>query len=220
MKTSINILLAILLIPPLCGCANTRGYLTDRGRDAADIITVTGGMGIGAKAHIGPFHGGLLAGADTAGLRGGRFYATNINPLKYNPDESKHSFKLHNDRPSMFLELLFFSLESTYPRVIDCRGKNYDAFGILLLSMVNNDNSSIADYPKHMGLFHPYYTQIEVAVGFTPMVCVGFNPGELFDFLIGFVGLDLFGDDLEKQKRESMVSGDQEGASSLDPCGD
>lgn len=219
MKTAIKIFLAILLITPLCGCASTKGYFIDRGRDAADIITLTGGMGFGAKAHIGPFHGGLLAGADTAGLRGGRFYTTDINPLKAHHDESR-SFKLHNDRPSLFLELMFFSLESTYPRVIDCRGKNYDAFGILFLSMVNNDNSSIADYPKHKGLFHPYYTQIEASVGFTPMVCVGFNPGELFDFFIGFAGLDLFGDDLEKQKKESQTSGNQKIDSNLDPCGD
>ena len=40
-----------------------------------------------------------------------------------------------------------------------------------------------------------FYTQIEVAAGAGGSVRLGFNPGELLDFLFGWLGADLYGDD-------------------------
>ena len=40
-----------------------------------------------------------------------------------------------------------------------------------------------------------YYTQIEVSAGVAGGVKVGFNPGELLDFVLGWFGLDIFSDD-------------------------
>ena len=38
---------------------------------------------------------------------------------------------------------------------------------------------------------------MEVAAGLVGGIRLGFNPGELLDFIMGFLGLDLYGDDLE-----------------------
>lgn len=47
----------------------------------------------------------------------------------------------------------------------------------------------------------PYYTQCEVAVGtFFPSIRLGFNPGELLDFILGWTTIDIFRDDLEKDE--------------------
>ena len=46
------------------------------------------------------------------------------------------------------------------------------------------------NYPAH------YWTQIEVTAGAGPSVRVGFNPGELVDFLVGWFGVDLYNDDI------------------------
>lgn len=41
-----------------------------------------------------------------------------------------------------------------------------------------------------------YYTQLEVAAGLGYTVRLGFNPGELLDFLLGWTTIDIFGDDV------------------------
>jgi hypothetical protein len=60
--------------------------------------------------------------------------------------------------------------------------------------------ATIDDYwfnqDKDHPLLHPFYTQIEVAGGFIATLRVGFNPGELLDFIVGWTTIDLFGDDL------------------------
>ena len=40
------------------------------------------------------------------------------------------------------------------------------------------------------------YSDIEVTAAFFRGFSIGFNPGELLDFLAGFIGLDIYGDDL------------------------
>ena len=44
--------------------------------------------------------------------------------------------------------------------------------------------------------------QIDLSVGLIASVRLGFNPGELLDFLIGLVGFDLYGDDLAGSKED------------------
>ena len=39
---------------------------------------------------------------------------------------------------------------------------------------------------------------------------IGFNPGELVDFVPGRVGLDLYGDDLSRMKKESVRAKEDE----------
>jgi hypothetical protein len=40
-----------------------------------------------------------------------------------------------------------------------------------------------------------YWTQVEVEAGVIFAVHAGFNPGELLDFLLGWFGADIYGDD-------------------------
>ncbi len=42
----------------------------------------------------------------------------------------------------------------------------------------------------------PYYTQVEAVVGLGYTLRLGFNPGELIDFLLGWTTLDLCHDDI------------------------
>ncbi|MDT8390564.1 MAG: hypothetical protein RRC34_08670 [Lentisphaeria bacterium] len=46
-----------------------------------------------------------------------------------------------------------------------------------------------------------YYTQIEVVVGVLGSIRLGFNPGELLDFILGWTTLDIYGDELGKRKK-------------------
>ena len=50
-----------------------------------------------------------------------------------------------------------------------------------------------------------YYTQIEAVVGAGPSVRLGFNPGELLDFILGWTTIDIYKDDLERSKRTTSV---------------
>ena len=43
----------------------------------------------------------------------------------------------------------------------------------------------------------PFFTQVEVALGLGGTCRLGFNIGELVDFLLGWGGKDIFNDDLE-----------------------
>ena len=40
------------------------------------------------------------------------------------------------------------------------------------------------------------WTQVEVTAAAGPAVTMGFNPGELADFIVGWFGIDLYGDDI------------------------
>ena len=71
------IALAICLLT--VGCAGN-AYLTDRGRDLADVLTLTVGYGGGAKARVGPIQAAVLYMDTRAGLQGGDI----LTPDEYN----------------------------------------------------------------------------------------------------------------------------------------
>ena len=48
----------------------------------------------------------------------------------------------------------------------------------------------------------PSWTHLEAAAALGVGVRLGFNPGELLDFLLGFFGADLYGDDLARGEME------------------
>jgi hypothetical protein len=54
LKKIIQIVIAAGVVASATGCASTKNYLLDRGRDAADFFTATVGVGAGAKVRIGP----------------------------------------------------------------------------------------------------------------------------------------------------------------------
>ena len=153
--------------------------MSDRGRDAADIFSATVGFGIGAKARIGPLQAGLLAEADGIGLRGGTF-----------PDVS-------DNRESWFLPLtcdlqLFLVGMEGFDSNSSTTSERHKDFATEpigpFLSKVQKDKT--APY---------YYTQLETVIALGPSIRLGFNPGELLDFLLGWAGIDIFKDDIYGQ---------------------
>ncbi len=164
----------LLLLFSFVGTGCTTGYWVDRGRDAADVFTFGLGVGLGAKARVGPVHLGAVYNEDMGGLRGGDIYWEpfrdfDIHLLLIGSDK----FNLRRGRPNR--SKTYFTIQSilTFPEV------------------TTGEGTRIAS--------SSYYTQIECIIGIGPTLRVGFNPGELFDFVLGFVGIDFFNDDLERR---------------------
>jgi hypothetical protein len=167
--------LALVLVSVLVAGCSPSCYFHDRWNDAKDIFTVSGSIGVGAKVRVGPVHFGPIVGQGTAGLRNGEVAASNGG------DDSE-------------LDMLFIPIERARPLVFSLdgtmvgqsRGKDYAVLGVIPFVSTEGWNGSI---PAH------YYSQIEVVVGVGVMVRLGFNPGELLDFLLGWFGVDIYHDD-------------------------
>ncbi len=181
------------------GCAT--GYLADRVRDGADIFTACVGVGGGAKARIGPARVGAFFALDKAGLRGGDFLM------------DKEMKGTHFDwfPGTVDVDGTISSVEAFRPlsdTTAFYRGKQYFAAGLLGLSIstwptvsggLEEDYAwTVKPWQQHI----PYYTQIELAVGLGGTLRLGFNPGELLDFLLGWTTIDIFSDDREAMKAE------------------
>jgi hypothetical protein len=183
-----------MLAASLSGCATTGDYLANRGRDLADIVTIGTGLGGGAKARIGPIQTGLFADMQMIALRGGHFPCENDG----------HMFPSNCE-----LEVLVVGFESFNPKtgrsVAKPRRKSFTAEGHDIPFVM------IVDPPGSPA----YYTQIEVAGGLLLNLRLGFNPGELLDFILGWGNIDIFRDDIEgKEHRTTQSTVPSEGAPS------
>ena len=166
MKRWIQTTIAALAITTLTGCASTKAYFVDRGRDAADIVTATVGVGVGAKAQVGPLHAGVLLQADHCGLRGGKY-------------ENWHPLGAAKSPASYDIEVAVFGGNEFHPygdgELAD-RGKYFSAGpfqdGPLqyfpILNYAETSQNKTAWY---------YYTELEVVVGLVGSVRLGFNVG-------------------------------------------
>ncbi len=170
------LLLAVVL---LSGCASSKNYFTDRWNDAKDICTVAVGVGGGAKARVGPIGTGLHWFRDEAGLRGG-----DLGDLRPKQNDTLDA------------GILFFGWEvSPATEAMVIRDKEHMAnqwFFFYTPAMMDD---------LHRPEVH-YYTQIEAVAGVGGGVRLGFNPGELLDFLFGLLGADVFGDDVARFRAE------------------
>lgn len=188
MKKLLHAVLALLVAAGVTGCASTGGYFVDRGRDAKDIFTASCGMGYGAKARVGPVRAGLLIVLEeTGGLRGGDFAPFGRKP------------KLHSQFPSD-VDLTVFSFEMAGSDVwptAGLRGKSFAALGLLGLSGVFCNATNGVVWRQSI----PYYTQVELVLGLGSHLRLGFNPGELLDYVLGWTTIDIFKDDLEAKKQ-------------------
>ena len=182
-----NITRHCLLCVTICftGCASP--YLADRGRDAADVFTLSAGPGAGIKARVGPVATGLFGGWDSYGLRGGRIldgpYPTGCESVPYMMN-------------SLDLTLLLTDLSDLHDPDLRSRRKEYSSDTVCLYP-VNRDQRSA---PLH------YYTQLEVALGIGLTVRLGINLGELVDFIVGWTSYDILKDDLGSRTTESNRS--------------
>ena len=181
----------LVLLVALTGCATTRNYVADRGRDAADIFTWSVGLGAGAKARVGPIQAGALLNIDMMGLRGGAFgeipwYEATEDALLPFPN------RINKNRSGcLFGRERFADPTRAGKHITVRRGKGFTADAPLPII-------GIADQPE-------YYTEIEVVIGAAGSLRLGFNPGELVDFILGWTTIDIYGDDLEARqtKKES-----------------
>jgi hypothetical protein len=183
MKTMTHLILPCLLAIGVTGCVSTRNYLVNRGRDATDIITITGGLGAGAKARIGPLSAGLIANVDWIGLRGGSVF---INKPDRGPE---YVFGMYDFNCTLIGEEYCGDRWKNIPSL---RGKSYRAKTLGGISLLETPSG---DHPRANTI--PYYTQIELAAGLLGTARLGLNPGELLDFVLGWTTLDIFSDDIE-----------------------
>jgi hypothetical protein len=76
------------------------------------------------------------------------------------------------------------------------RHKHHSAFYLLGIAMPAAPHGEVKCPPS-------YFTQIEVTAGLGGGSRLGFNPGELLDFILGWVGFDIYGDDLASRQNET-----------------
>jgi len=205
----------------LSGCASTRDYFTDRGRDAADVLTLTVGAGVGAKARVGPVHAGLGFFKDWAGLRGGEaaeIWSGSMDVVF--PMLVPCGAPLEKYGPLKIFVMCFdMEILQVSPSAA-LRGKEFQAFSFIpfwvpvvaiTANLGGNDDFSVAEGSLHAPadrasrdrIPKPWYycTQIEAVAGLGGSVRVGFNPGELLDFILGWALLDIFDDDIARKGR-------------------
>jgi predicted small secreted protein len=192
MKNTIQVIALLLVAASTTGCASTKGYFVDRGRDVADVLTATVGVGVGAKARVGPLDAGLLVDFPVTGLKCGRCFLLSHMPLKLPPA---------GDLQWVLYEQEWFQWNSTLERD-DPRNKDF-----LHMADIGEPLELIFNTPHTFNPDHnwrvnwSYETQIEVVVGLGPTLRLGLNPGELADFLLGWFGIDILKDDLEARKK-------------------
>ena len=168
----------------LCLTCSSCINFQDRKRDFADIFTATLGNGYGGNVRVGPLHAGLLGNIDREGLHSGIWYS-NWGEFSIPWNMCSHSLELdltflHTNGPG-----------SAWGGLPHYRGKKYEAGGFIPFCSWIRDHGWT---PSYM-VWH-YYTDIEFAVGLYYSLRLGFNFGECADFFLGFVGVDIFNDDL------------------------
>ena len=199
------------------GCAST--WWRDRANDLGDIASVSFGAGLGVRAQAGPVATGLGAQMDVAGFRGGRFFcdrrAFDLEPLGWSVDLVLASGNLFGLRPAD-------GTPEPYDRIVNGRGKYQGQYNpavggvfvpfwlcgeILDLDYYGPERterpSPLAPNRKEARPHLPSWTHLEAAAALGVGVRLGFNPGELLDFLLGFFGADLYGDDLARGEGEN-----------------
>jgi hypothetical protein len=191
MKALIQIFVAVLLLVYQTGCATP--YMHERVADAKDILTATVGVGGGARARVGPLHAGLMVGLGDIGLRSGALMQTIGGPC--NPNE----IELIGYGEELFAPSRFPDYDISDARL---EAKGYETethFVPFVTTDARTTEDDESGQAPRIGL-HPYWTQIDIQAGFLATVRLGFNPGELLDFILGWTTIDIFKDDLETQR--------------------
>ncbi len=175
------------------GCAT--GYLGNRLHDGADIFTATIGVGGGARARVGPVHAGAVPfNVGSFGLRGG-CWDNDFSGITY-AEQDFMIIPLSEVCTTAGEYVRGFAVTVYTPdsQVAIDRGKGFYAG-----SRIPFITTYVAPPRDTYSSKHPYsyYTQVEATIGVVFTVNLGFNPGELLDFVLGWTTLDIFDDDIE-----------------------
>lgn len=166
----------------LMGCE--RPYAVDVCRDVLDIFTVAVGVGAGAKVRVGPIAPAFIVNSNVVGLVGGdTFCEMGEEPV-------------HGGDLSPLIPYLLFACDkgNNGSRLAVNRDKAYEGLYFLVFPMPGEFESINPHYPAS------YLTQIEATGGLGLTLKLGFNPGELLDFVLCLFSVDIYGDDLEAAK--------------------
>lgn len=157
-----------------------------------DILTFQVGYGLGAKARVGRLQTGLLADIGAIGIRGGEVLGfKDFWPEGY-------------DQPAKqdYVGVLVGREAFGGNDISNRRGKSFGAKQVLFASypMTHPEPYQQAWLDEHHMVLNPapYYSQIEVVAAAGLSLRIGFNPGELLDFLLGWFGVDIYHDDLSR----------------------
>lgn len=205
---------AVVILANATGCMSP--YMVNRGRDAIDIFTVTVGYGAGAKARLGPVQAGLFFATDMYGLRSGELLkggdaSHGANGL----DVDSFLIPMRQDDPGFPIGK--FGTDIYRDRSLpedEARGFAAATSRIPFLSLPCRFEETVPVRPQSAA---KYLTQIEVAGGLLGTLRLGFNPGELLDFVLGWTTLDIFKDDLARKETKSNKASEDIDAGASNP---
>jgi hypothetical protein len=210
----VRLLAVLFLASVVCGCTSAP-YWRNRRLDAADVVTLTVGIGDGVKARIGPLQVAALRNSDLAGLRSGCWFL-NGNDLVDNDE-------LYSPVPFTLLGVRTTRIRTSFAQRSPSRLSRYQPPAIRLQqdAFVGSNWPTYSGYEQFsFGLHTPascrgkdivasspvpllavsrkpsYYADVEVVVGLLFSLRIGINPLEIVDFLAGWAGVDILGDDL------------------------
>lgn len=185
-------------------------YLNQRARDTVDIFTFEFQTeSYGAAIRTGPVKLGLHQKSKTgfaAGLRGGTFDSFDDQEfsllflgsdqfldVKSNIDTNQNSTTELDQLTQKKQEII-----DSIPSLIKLRKKSFEARSPFGTQVSFHKAKPILKESKTKNRFAPahHFTAIEATVGIYFGLKVGFNIGELIDWCAGWVGFDLFSDDL------------------------
>lgn len=186
------------------GCRHS-AWLAERRRDLADVGTASVGLGLGAQLRLGALHlTPLMLQTESAGLRGGEWFRAPslIDDVECPPQEvgmlwwSSSVWDLPEGCPDRDRLRQRGKAHLTTPLYLPATAKLHDLhsdtppFLSLPRSTWPAEKLSLPRYPT------AWHTQIEVSLALLGSLRLGVNPGELADFLLGWIQIDLYRDDL------------------------
>jgi len=149
-----------------------------------DMVTVTVGWGIGGKVQCGPIQAGLLKCEDRAGLRGGALGAWESNG---------------SDRRSPSEEVILFPGTTSFlPDDNGVKARHKDFATAKLGPFIGAFGKWGDPYPRVY-----FCSQVEIVAALGPSLRLGVNPGEMMDFMVGWLGVDLYEDDIHCHRDEA-----------------
>lgn len=177
------------------GCSSLSGYFVDRGRDAADVLTISVGVGAVGQVRLGPLPVGILDTSDVVGLRYGETLCRTFNGKK--PEE--HDVLLATV-PTALVALFgvgFHGLDQipAYFEKLDNYQMYENNFPLSETQLLRNKRTEL--------LSSPNCYQVEGVIGLGLTLRAGVNAGELLDFILGWSTLDIFKDDIGTEQQRT-----------------